>query len=294
MFQCMFLCAGLGARLRPLTLELPKPLVPVGDRPILAHLVDYVRKSRGVPKVINTHHRPEAFESFIKNEGEGLILSYEPELLGTAGGLAAVRHHLGSVPVVVWNGDIFAQPNLSVLVSACFGVAASLAVVERPVGEGTCGFDSEGRIVRLRGERFGIEQTGADYMGVFALDSAQLVNVPLRGCIVGDYILPRLRAGDIVRGVTGHGEFSDVGTPSAYLRENLRWLGEHVKNSQNFVHPDAVVAKTVDLVKCVVGAGAKITGSGRLERVVVWPYASVVVPISDAIVTRSHGIFQVT
>jgi mannose-1-phosphate guanylyltransferase len=290
----MFLCAGLGTRLRPLTLELPKPLVPVGDRPILAHLVNYVRKSRGEPRIVNTHHRPEAFESFIKSEGNGMSVSYEPELLGTAGGLAAVRHHWGSVPIVVWNGDIFAQPNLSALVSACVGVAASLAVVERPVGEGTCGLDSEGRIVRLRGERFGTEQTGADYMGVFALEPSQLAYVPLRGCIVGDYFLPRLRRGDTLRGVTGHGEFSDVGTPSAYLRENLRWLGEHVKNSSNFLHPDAVVAKTVELEQCIIGAGAKITGYGRLERVVVWPGANVAASLSDAIVTRSHGILQVT
>lgn len=288
----MFLCAGLGTRLRPLTLELPKPLVPLGDRPMLVHLLDHLRASGGALKAVNTHHRPEKINEFIDSYKLSLTVSHETRLLGTAGGVARIRHCFGPEPVVIWNGDILAKPDLRTLAAATDQAIAALAVVERQVGEGTCGLGADGRVVRLRDERFGEERSGADYLGVLALGREQLERLPEEGCLVGDYLLPRLRAGEPVLGVTGHGEFCDIGTPAAYLEENLRWLRARGDASRHFIHPTANLSPDVEVVDSIVGAGARVNGQGRLERVVVWPGADVTAPLRNAIVTPLHGAVE--
>jgi mannose-1-phosphate guanylyltransferase len=260
---------------------------------MLAHLLDHLRAAGGAPIVVNTHHRPEKINEFVDEYGLKLTVSHEPYLLGTAGGLARVRHCFGPSPVVVWNGDILAQPNLQSLVAATERAVAAMAVIERPIGEGTCGLGADGRVVRLRGERFGDERSGADYLGVLALAREQLERLPDEGCLVGDYLLPKLRANERVLGIAGHGGFSDIGTPSVYLRENLRWLDVYGGKRRNFVHPTARVASGVSLVDTIVGAGAVVTGRGRLERVVVWPGAAVEASLEDAIVTQHHGTLRV-
>jgi mannose-1-phosphate guanylyltransferase len=260
---------------------------------MLAHLVEHVRAAGGTLRAVNTHHRPEKINEFIESYGLALTVSHEPTLLGTAGGLARVRHCFGPEPVVVWNGDILATPDLSTLVAATHGAIAALAVVPRKVGEGTCGLSAAGRLVRLRAERFGEECSGADYMGVLALRREQLERLPEEGCLVGDYLLPRLREGDVVLGVTDPGGFCDIGTPAAYLQENLRWLSARFPPTDSFVHASARVSPNVKCVHCIIGAGATVTGQGRLERVVVWPGATANAPLRDAIVTPEYGALHV-
>jgi NDP-sugar pyrophosphorylase family protein len=94
--------------------------------------------------------------------------------------------------------------------------------------------------------------------------------------------------------VFGHGEFSDIGTPAAYLEENLRWLRRSALESTRFIHASAHVSRDVDIIDSVIGAGATVQGSGRLERVVVWPGATATAPLSDAVVTPRYGVFFVS
>src|SRR5262245_51290867 len=103
MTAAMILGAGLGKRLRPLTDELPKPLVPVGDRPIVAHVLERLRAGGIERAVLNTHHLPERFESVLGALPLPLDLVHEPELYGTAGGVANAAPLLGPGTIVVWN-----------------------------------------------------------------------------------------------------------------------------------------------------------------------------------------------
>src|SRR5688572_7988597 len=98
----MVLCAGLGTRLRPLTDEIAKPLVPIGDRPAVAHVAE--RLSSFPSRVINVHHRPDDLERWAS--ARGIAVSREIDLLGTAGGLEHAAPLLGEGDVLVWNGDI--------------------------------------------------------------------------------------------------------------------------------------------------------------------------------------------
>jgi len=285
----MVLCAGLGTRLRPLTHELPKPLVPVGDRPLLAHIAQRLRKAGFDELVVNTHHLPEKFFNLDDVLGIKAHRVHEPRILGTAGGVAGARALFGAPPIVLWNGDIWAEPTVGDLVLAAADGGLALGVAPRPVGEGTVGLDADGCVARLRGERFGVETSGADYIGVAALGRRCLETLPSEGCLIGDWALPELRAGRRIAGVLSSAPFSDAGDPAAYLELNLRWLGEQAF----FVGPGASVAAGVQLERSVIGAGVRVEGEGSVLRVVAWPGAVVKAPLHDAIVTAGGVVVSV-
>src|SRR5277367_6976775 len=105
----MILAAGRGTRLRPLTDELPKPLLPVGDRPAMAHVAARLAAAGIREAVLNTHHLAAEFTpERLAALPLALRVIHEPEILGTAGGLANAAALLGDGDVVVWNGDILA------------------------------------------------------------------------------------------------------------------------------------------------------------------------------------------
>src|SRR3954469_2119044 len=85
--KAMVLAAGLGPRLRPLTYEIPKPMVPVLDRPVMAHIVDLCNRQGFDELVANLHYFPDTIRDYF---GDRLEYRYEEELLGTAGGVRNV------------------------------------------------------------------------------------------------------------------------------------------------------------------------------------------------------------
>ncbi len=283
MASAMILAAGLGTRLRPLTDILPKPLVPVGDRPMLSHVIDRVRAAGCAPIVVNAHHHAEAVARAC---GElGAVVSREDEdLLGTAGGLAHARSLLGEGDVLVHNGDVLASASLADLLEAHHerDSAATLLVVPLPAGEGNVGFDGGGVVVRLRTETFAEgESSGGDFTGIHVVSDR--VELPARGCLIGDVYMPRLRGKTNDLCVHSASEFVDVGSPAGYLAANLAWLASH--DLESFIGDDVVIDPRVTIDQCIVGAGARIEGAGVLARSVVWPGAIVTAPLSDAVVT---------
>lgn len=110
--KAMVLAAGLGTRLRPLTYELPKPMVPVLDRPVMAHIVDLLDR-HGIEDVIaNLHWFPDTIKGYF---GERLHYSYEDELLGTAGGVRKCRDFFGDDDFLVISGDALTDIDLTAL-----------------------------------------------------------------------------------------------------------------------------------------------------------------------------------
>jgi mannose-1-phosphate guanylyltransferase len=278
----MILAAGLGTRLRPLTEFLPKPLVPVGDRSVLAHAVDGLRRASIERLVVNAFHLPAAVE-----EAAGRLdveVSMEHELLGTAGGVARAKGSLGSGPVVIWNGDVVADVAIEALVRAHEARApeATLVVMARPGREGNVGLDDEGRVVRLRRDSVAPEVRSADFACVHVLGADLRATLPDRGCLVGDVYIPALRRGATLRAVEHTGAWHDIGSLSAYLEANIAWL--RARAARTWVGPGAGVAPTVTLEDAVVGAGASVTGAGSVTRSVVWPGAAASAPLEHAIV----------
>ena len=105
--SAVVMAGGLGTRLLPLTEKVPKPMLPVGDRPLLELTLAQLRRA-GIKDVsLTTHYLPEAISDHFKNgEPFGVRLNYlqEEHPLGTAGGLKSLKHFNGTMLVI--NGDI--------------------------------------------------------------------------------------------------------------------------------------------------------------------------------------------
>ncbi len=292
MASAIVLCAGFGTRLRPLTDELPKPLVPVGDRSILEHVLDCLSRSGFTEAAVNVHHLAAQFESVLSRMRSPMRLSVvvEHEIKGTAGGVAGSRAELRSSPVLVWNGDILVDPPIDQILAGTEPDSFCLGVAPRALGEGTVGLNGHGQVVRLRGERFGEEVQGGDYVGVLALGAQVLAALPDRGCLFGDVALPLLRAGGVVASIRVSAPWIDAGDPNRLLDANLAWL--LARREVAFVAPGAQVAPTVELRQSVIGSGARVLGLGLLERCLVCDGATVEAPLRDAIVAPSGRVIQ--
>ncbi len=108
----MVLAAGLGTRLRPLTYEITKPMVPVLDRPVMAHILDLLDRHGFEQVIANLHYFPESISDYF---GERLSYRFEPELLGTAGGVRACADFFGGEPFLVISGDALTDIDLTAM-----------------------------------------------------------------------------------------------------------------------------------------------------------------------------------
>jgi mannose-1-phosphate guanylyltransferase len=289
MTSAVILAAGFGTRLRPLTLELPKPVVPVGDRPLLAHVAAACRRAGARHLVANLHHDHGKISNIIKELSLKIDVVVEEEIRGTAGGIAGARDLLGSGPVLVWNGDILTDaPARELLEAAGEHDAMVLAVAPRAGGEGSVGLDEAGQVVRLRGRVFGHEARSVDYVGVMALGPSVVARLPEHGCLVGDVALPHLARGGAVRTVPSAAPWTDLGDLPAYLAANVAWLAR--RGAISFVASCVEWAPGVEVERSVIGVGAKLLGEGLIKDVIAWPGASLTAPLSRAVVLSSGRV----
>ncbi len=151
--RAMILAAGLGTRLRPITYEVPKPMVPVVGRPVMEHIVRLLRGHGFTEVIANLHHFPDAVRDHFGDGSEhGLELSYsfEEALLGTAGGVRNAAGFFGDESFLVISGDALTDIDLSAMRAAheSHDGAATLAV--KPVDDtsqyGVVVTGSDGRV----------------------------------------------------------------------------------------------------------------------------------------------------
>src|SRR5215831_1522334 len=127
MIPTQVLAAGLGTRLRPLTYEIPKPMVPVLDRPVMGHIVDLLRR-QGVDRIIaNLHYFPDTIRDHF---GDELSYLYEEQLSGTAGGVRKCRDFFGDSTFLVISGDALTDIDIARLLARhrATGGVATLSV----------------------------------------------------------------------------------------------------------------------------------------------------------------------
>ena len=148
--------AGLGTRLRPLTENLPKPLLPVGGRPLITYVMDHCL-SIGVERfIVNTHHCAEAYDKDFSGRnwrGTPILFRHEPVLLDTAGGLKNIEDLLAKddVTILVYNGDILSDLPLSRLLAAHAAGGSEVTLALRSDGplRNVC-LDAKGAICDFR------------------------------------------------------------------------------------------------------------------------------------------------
>ncbi len=285
--------AGLGTRLRPLTDTLPKPLVPVGRRPLVTFAFDHLIADAGVARfVVNTHHLPDAYPAAFPDgtyRGRPLAFRHEPVLLETAGGIGNVADLLPAAePFLVYNGDILTDLPLGPLLDAhrAGGAEVTLALRAGRAGE-PChlAFDpAAGRVTDIRNALNTGAPTPYVFAGVYVVSPAFLARIPPGEKLsVIPVWLAMLRRGEPLGGVVlDDGEWRDLGTRGELLRvhRDLRaglafprygapdpaWL--------DWTDPTAIVDPTARILGAsVVGAGARVGAGAVLADTILWPGA---------------------
>jgi NDP-sugar pyrophosphorylase family protein len=153
--RAVILAAGLGTRLRPLTNNTPKPMLPVGERPLLWYHLEHL-VNHGIKDVlINTHYLPEQIEDFcagyqVSRPDVKITTTFEPTLLGSAGTIARGRNWFGTNPFIVTYGDNLTNIDYSKLI-AQHKMSENLCTIacyqeSKPEEKGIVEFDKNHRI----------------------------------------------------------------------------------------------------------------------------------------------------
>ena len=285
------LCAGWGERLRPLTDQVPKPLVPVCGVPLCEFALARIA-SAGVERiVINTHRWPGEFIRLFpeypapsRYAGVPVYFRHEEVLLETAGGLKNVEDLLLPGPVLVHNGDILAELDLAALFAAHAAGGALSTLALRPAG-GACnvGFDApRGEVTDLRGE-LGSSSPLFLYSGVCVVAPELLPRIPSGQPVSFVPVwLEALRTGGKIGGVVlDRGVWRDIGNTAEYMRIHADLASGAVRIDPPATAPagwpvwrmpGAEVSSRADMKGwnwcgpgCRVAAGAQVTDS------VLWP-----------------------
>jgi mannose-1-phosphate guanylyltransferase len=130
--------AGLGTRLRPLTENIPKPLLPISGRQIITYAMEHLR-AIGVRRfIVNTHHCAEKYtEAFPKGNWQGIPITFrhEPILLDTAGGIKNIEDLIvNEERILVYNGDIITNLPIAPLVDKHFAGQTTVTLALRSSG----------------------------------------------------------------------------------------------------------------------------------------------------------------
>lgn len=276
------LAAGLGTRLRPLTLHRPKPLLPICGRPLLDEALARLRAAGHREILVNAHHLWPQIAAWADANGVGLQVEL-PDILGTGGGLRAAADRLGA-RVVVFNGDILVDADLGALAAAVptGGAAMLLRADDQISREAPVEADESGTVTRMRdfAGAPGRGRPGTHFTGIHACDTALLSRVPAGEACILRTAYREVLPGGLVKAVLHTGVWVDIGTPAEYLRANLDALTgrlplvnspwEHVprRPDGSWVGPGVRLEGTA--TTSVIGAGARVAAGAALHDCVVW------------------------
>jgi len=286
--MAVILIGGRGTRLRPFTMDTPKPLLPVLNRPFLLYQLDLLKK-HGVKKVLLcTSYMARDFRSLL---GARVEYVHEKTPLGTGGALRNALDKLGETTLVL-NGDIFHQLDVSAFLRQHRKNKADLSIaltrVKDPTLYGVVETEPSGRIRRFVEKPSWDElQSNTINAGAYLFERTMIERIPA-GTIYSleRSLFPQLLAENKrLFGYVSGGYWMDIGTVDKYLQVHLDLLkpgkpvlGKGVKigdwarlEGRVCLGDKVVVGKGAALEDCVVLEGAVIGSGARLEKCVIGP-----------------------
>ncbi len=279
----MVMAAGRGRRMEPLSTVLPKPALPILDRPLVRFALEQAARSGAPRLVVNVWHLADRMARAVAESAGGLppvALSREPELLGGAGGLALARDRglLGEDgPVVVVNGDSLLDLDLKPVLDRHRGGddLVTLALLPHPGSDrwSRVLLGGEGRVEAiLPGDETPPGPGVCLYPGVMIVSREALNALPSGPGETGERLWwPARRAGRLGGVVTG-GLWREIGTPADYLEAVVdRVAGSSWVDPSARVEPGAMMESAMVGRGCAVGAGAVVERSIVAEGVTVEP-----------------------
>jgi len=285
----MILAGGLSTRLYPLTLDVPKPLVPVLDRPVVDHVIHYLAGHGIDDIIINVHYFADAIESYI---GDGsrwdVRMSYlrEPELMGSAGAVKQVESRFDSTFVVIGCDDVTDVDLRAALEFHALRRAEAtivLAEADDVSHFGVVVVDADGRIKEFQEKPApGTERSKLANTGIYIFEPALLARIPAGAFYdFGKQVFPEMLAdGARFYAMRQSAYWCDIGTPREYRRGHFDALrgavelrprdGATVRDGI-LIGPGAVVDASARIVApACIGAGSRIGPNAVVERSVLW------------------------
>ena len=284
--QAFVLGAGLGTRLRRLTECRPKPLIPLVDRPLIAHAFDHLIDA-GIRRIaINTHHRAERYGEFFpesRYRDTPLYFRHEPVLLETGGGIRNLEDQLGGGPFIVYNGDVLSTLPLAPAITCHLRSGVEVTLILRssggplhvalaPDGEHD-GFPA-GRLADIR-QILGKASGTHLFTGIYLVSPAFLRRLPPgKGSVVPAF-LEMIREGTPPGAIViDEGLWHDLGTREQYLEGQRLLLTQ--SGRQAWVHPSARIGPGTRLTGgTCIGPGVEIGENAHLHHSVLWNGAKV-------------------
>jgi len=306
--KAILLAGGQGTRLRPLTLNTPKPVVPIFDRPFLTYQIDLVKQVPEIDEVVlSLNYQPEAIAAvFGDGDALGIRIRYvvEPEPLGTAGGIKFASRGLDG-PIVVFNGDVLTSIDLGAVIRLHRERQARATIVLTPVDNpsafGLVETDGRQNIKRFLEKPKPDEiTTNRINAGIYVLEPETFDRIPdgVPCSIERQYFPSLIERGETFLAFDYQGYWIDIGTPQKYLEVHHDILtgrfpaapfrhqpapracvsprarvdaGATVE-SPCFVDDDAVVEAGARIAPLsVVGRGARVEAGAVVEGAILWP-----------------------
>ena len=292
--KAMILAAGLGTRLAPLTSSRPKPLVPVGNRPIIDRTINWL-KAQGVDEiVVNAHHHRNQIRNYLDGGrpfGVKIHISEEPEILGTGGGIRKTRWFWDREPFIVVNGDILTDIDLGPALETHQrrGDLATLVLHDyAPFNQ-----------IKLNNQKDILEINPLPEAGQLAFTGIHIMNLPVLDhipsgrffCILECY-RALIRGGHPLRGhVMQNHYWRDAGTIESYIEANRETLnGAPFLMGRNCrVHEDARLKDWA-----VLGNGISLEKGAEVTRSILWGNVTVKenIRVIDSVVTTTGEVAE--
>ena len=305
--QAFVLAAGLGTRLRPLTDELPKPLVPIFQKPLITFALDHLIAAGIRRFVINTHRLPHLFERQFAEKsyrGRPVDLVNEPELLETGGGIRNAEPLLHDGDFLTYSGDILTDVPLDSLMEEHFRAGNDVTLALRETGFKPSIAYQQGRIIDI-GERFGIAGD-YDFANIAVWSKKIFQRIPQRKISFIPVLLDWIKEGGKIGGlILNEGKWFNIGSSAQYVEVHRMIASENW--SPDFINDAGWAARiaksaTIDTGAqlrglTILGADCYIGAGAILQDTIVWPGAQIASKseLQDCIVRtrqRAEGTLQ--
>jgi mannose-1-phosphate guanylyltransferase len=271
--HALVLTAGLGTRLRPLTLVRAKPAIPVAGEPIIRRILEWLVANGVASITLNLHHLPETITAIV-GDGSDLLASVrysweQPTVLGSAGGPRQALDIIGAETFFLVNGDTLTDLDLRALAVAHRQSEALVTMALVPNVEphryGGVQLAADGRVV-------GFVPRGAAAAGSFHFIGAQIAHrsvfesLPLGqpvNSVGGCYDTLIARQPGRIRGFVADASFWDIGTVADYWNTSQAWSPDATRS---ILWDDVRVDSGAVLDECVVTDGVHVVAGAHYRR----------------------------